>query len=52
MERLVTLTDAELDEAILDAGFDPAKERSTPRSLRDEVVDAIAHKTLEADPSV
>jgi hypothetical protein len=52
MERLVTLTDAELDKAILDAGFDPAKERSTPRSLRDEVVDAIAHKTLEADPSV
>jgi hypothetical protein len=49
MERLVTLTDAELDEAVRDAGFDPGVERATPRSLRNEVVEAIADLTTEVD---
>jgi hypothetical protein len=50
VDRLVTLTDAELDREIADAGFDPAAERATGPGLRERVVRALADRELERNP--
>ncbi len=50
VDRLTTLTPAEVDREIAAAGFDPEAERAFGPGLRERVVEAIMKKEIEESP--
>ncbi len=49
VDRLTTLTSAEVDSEVASVGFDPDEERTFGPGLRQRVMEALVHKSLAAE---